>query len=664
MANTPRQPNRPTPAPIRRQDRAQAPNPPNNQQQPRPPRQNGGGRRDGNGGNHGGNGGGGNNNQQPSPWLNPNNQPIPSRNASFVEYLRWMRPADHQYKDATKVQILQMAMDNAKYYDDRLKICNKRTQAIAGEKNTFQVTCPWRIRVGGHRGPKSILLPAFDSLGMPYIPSATLRGVARTQAIREVMQSTDKNWKDAEKDPLIVKHFGALDADKADQAGKIVFLDAYPTSGKCLTVDMANNIWGWEGNHLNYSPNPNPFLSLKEPNFLIGLRLISNYSDPQILTQVKQWLITGLAAGAGSQINTGYGQLLENPKQSPNKPFLEVEFALEGQLIHGYQKFPNVNRPFKTDKKGNLRADTVPQKEVRPTAFKSMLRYWFRIFVFGLMSQKNTKTLEAKIFGSLDPQSVGFIKVSIFEKEPASEDEQCGILRLFFTSEIHEDQKNNLQELFNNLTWLMFYLGGIGQGARRPCYNRQGNPKIRDSSFFVESPDEFSVVPGNANKFAAKMSEKINQLINSINSLKANFNLSEIANTTHLSNHQWLECADSNCQIFIVPNSNKDGNKSYALSQLNQKFHQLDDEISSLKKEKKYNESKQIYSELKNLCGGVQTDKITINGQEKERKVIPSPIWIRSLGRYDVVTVFGATASPRSDYLQSLKGAIQVFPLS
>ncbi|AGF53639.1 unknown protein (plasmid) [Synechocystis sp. PCC 6803] len=576
-----------------------------------------------------------------------------------MEYLRWMRPADHQYKDATKVQILQKAMENAKNYDARLSVCNQRTKAIA--KETFEVTCPWRIRVGGHRGPESILLPAFDALGMPYIPSATLRGVARTQAIREVMQNTGKNWKDAEKDSLIVKHFGALDADKADQAGKVVFLDAYPTSGKCLAVDMANNIWSWEGNHLDYSPNPNPFLSLKEPTFLIGLRLISNCSDQQVLTQVKKWLINGLANGAGSQINTGYGQLLENPKKLLSKPFLEVEFALEGQLIHGYQK-PGEWSWNNNKNEWQMRGSN--QAEVRPTAFKSMLRYWFRVFALGVMPPKNTKVLEAKIFGSLDPQSMGIIKVTVLEKEPENENEQSGTLRLFFTSEVDENQKDNLQNLFSNLIWLMFYLGGIGQGARRPCYYRKGNPKIRGSSFFVQNPSEFSSIPGNIDEFRLRILGKITQLIDLLSLLKTTFNFTERSNNFNHSSHQWTECADLNMRIFVVPNANQDNAKSYALSKLNQKFHQLDDQIKSLKKEKNFPELKRVYSELKSLCGGVQKDKILVNGQQKERKVLPSPIWVRSLGPFDVVTIFGATASPRSDYLRSLQGAIQIFPLS
>jgi hypothetical protein len=37
--------------------------------------------------------------------------------------------------------------------------------------------------------------------------------------------------------------------NKADQAGKVVFFDAYPKEGS-IEMDMANNIWTWENNHL------------------------------------------------------------------------------------------------------------------------------------------------------------------------------------------------------------------------------------------------------------------------------------------------------------------------------------------------------------------------------------------------------------------------------
>ena len=54
------------------------------------------------------------------------------------------------------------------------------------------------------------------------------------------------DWSEAELH--VAAYFGSLDAQLADQAGKVIFLDAYPLSssfGK-LAMDMANNIWKWD----------------------------------------------------------------------------------------------------------------------------------------------------------------------------------------------------------------------------------------------------------------------------------------------------------------------------------------------------------------------------------------------------------------------------------
>ncbi len=97
----------------------------------------GGGRGGGNRGNGGNNNGGNGGNQPaiPSPWLDADNEPKPHTDASFVEYLRWMRTAspNHDYKDPTKVQILQMAEQGSKYYQ-RLQQLTERTELIAQKK--------------------------------------------------------------------------------------------------------------------------------------------------------------------------------------------------------------------------------------------------------------------------------------------------------------------------------------------------------------------------------------------------------------------------------------------------------------------------------------------------------------------------------------------------
>jgi CRISPR-associated protein Cmr6 len=598
---------------------------------------------------HGGGHGGGNQPPIPSPWLNPENEPQPHPEASFIEYLRWMRSPNHDYKDPTKVQILQMAEQGSKY-SQRLQQLTKRTELIA--QKSFKVQCPWRIRVGGHRGPESILLPAFDALGIPYIPSSTLRGVARTQAIREIMAKNNIEWQEAEK--RIAPYFGSVETNnKKDQSGKVAFLDAYPLPNQnqnqnVLAVDMANNIWQWDNNSPKYSPNPNPFFSLEKPMFLIGLRLASNCQDNDILEKVKQWLIKGLQAGVGSQVNTGYGQLNPAGKLEKNHEFFRVEFVIEGQLIHGRQKFRNVNQPYQRGNDGRLRTDNIATSEVRPVAFKSMLRYWFRTFALGILEPGQVQTWENQIFGGINPsKQYGWLMVRVLEGKTIRDNatnrndafgEQSGILTLNYSPEIPQSQKQNLEKLIKNLTWLMFHLGGIGQGARRPLYSRKDRnpprpPWYRGCNLITESDDNFWTLPDNTRQFQELFKTKISNFYEALQILGVNFNYRQLRTCGIVKNNQWTEAIDINCRIFVCSGDEKFG-KSYALSVLHSDQLKFNDNYDG------------------NLCGKTQGNK-----------VIPSPVWITDLGNYQVVTVFGANENPRRKYLETLQNKVQIFPL-
>ncbi|MEA5537023.1 RAMP superfamily CRISPR-associated protein [Crocosphaera sp. XPORK-15E] len=599
----------------------------------------GGSRNNGNRGNNNG-GNGGNSASPPSPWLNENNEPSPHSTASFVEYLRWMRESDHQYKDGTKVQILQLATEKANY-SDRLKILTQRLELMAGKANTFTVKCAWRIRVGGHRGPENILLPAFDALGMPYIPSSTLRGVARTQAIREVMKDKGiTDWKSAEKEPEIVKYFGSLDADKQDKAGKIVFFDAYPLPDKHgLAMDMANNIWKWEGNELQYSPNPNPFLSLEEPTFKIALKLVNGIKDPTILERVKGWLIKGLQTGVGSQVNTGYGEFLIAGKGQPTNEFLRVEFALEGQLIHGHQKFTQWQW---NDKRNEWQMRGQALAEPRPTAFKSMLRYWFRVFALGVLPPNSVSEWENKLFGGINPhKEYGYLKVSlqqgkVTQKEPHANHqgkndpvgEQEGILILSFSDAVSKQHEVALKQLYQNLTWLMFNLGGIGQGARRPCYSRQNReraPWYRGSTFYLDSDEAFWSTPNKIQGLKQQFQVRLKDFYTALNQVsELNFNYGNRRNGFQVTQSKWLEAADANCEIIICSGEEQYG-KPYALSVLHSSSFKVSNDYDG------------------NLCGQVRGG------------VKPSPVWIADLGDFQVVTIFGATENPRQRFFQKIR---------
>jgi len=604
----------------------------------------------GNSGNKGGgvSGGGGNggNNQEPSPWLMGESPKKIDPSASFVEYLRWMRSLDQGNKDGTKLQILQLSEDKADY-SKRLAKLTERTKKIAGEGNYFQVKCPWRIRVGGHRGPESILLPAFDALGMPFIPSSTLRGVARAEALRQL----NNDEKEVE------KFFGSLDAKDSDRMGKIVFLDAYPVASRDdksggLTVDMANNIWTWNGDRLDYAPNPNPFLSLQEPIFLIGIRAAITVSDDakkSLIDKVMGWLTAGLKNGAGSQVNSGYGALIKaGESDRSTREFVRVEFGLEGQLIHGRQKFTQWQW---NDRRNEYQMRGQAEAEVRPIAFKSMLRYWFRAFALGLIPANQVEEWEGKLFGSLKIEGSGWVQVRILEgavvqKEPRPNiqgrddkcGEQAGILTLSHSIEPNAQNPENVEKLFRSLTWLMFNLGGIGQGARRPCYSRKTRdraPWYRGSTFFIDSKDDFWQSPDGVKDLQSLYQSRIKDFADALRALNQGGRNTPDAPAA-ISGDRWREAVDANCRIVLC-GGDEDYGKPYALAVL----HSQELKVTDRRGEKTYDG---------NLCGVVG------------REVKPSPVWIADLGNYQVVTVFGATQEPRKGFVSKLinAGAIQV----
>ena len=127
-----------------------------------------------------------------------------------------------------------------------------------------------------------------------------------------------------------------------------------------------------------------------------------------------------------------------------SKPFLRVKFSLEGQLIHGYQKAGEWNQEKRCFNNGGNQA------EVRPIAFKSMLRYWFRVFALGVIPPAEVQIWEGRLFGSIQPhQYQGYLRVNILNAELVRPEARSnrdgkndksglmkGTLALFWSSEI------------------------------------------------------------------------------------------------------------------------------------------------------------------------------------------------------------------------------------
>ncbi len=603
-----------------------------------------------------------NDNQPPSPWLKGQRGFTPAKDAGFAEYLRWMRSplpvsdaktsvdkSNDKENNFTKLQLLHFAAagGNGVNYRTYFQRLNERTKKIAGEDNTFAAECPWRMRVGGETGPENILLPAFDNLGFPYIAASSLRGVARHQAWRELLEEklkdadNEENAKQQAKKELET-YFGSLEAAEEDQAGKIVFLDTYPDykswgkQGRGLAVDIANSIWGWQDDEPKYNPNPNSFLSLRKPKFIIGLRLTSR-ANQEMLDKVKSWLIRGLQAGIGSQVNSGYGEMVIKGEEVTSQPFLELKFTLQGQLIHSNQKFRNLRNPHQ-----NGNNPTYPEPEVRPIAFKSMLRYWFRTITLGYLSPSDVQTWEANLFGGIEPPTQGLAKVRTeekgrlrYEEQPADQDclQQQGILKLLCSSEVSSNQEADVKKLLKNLTWLMFQLGGVGQGARRPLHKRSSNPYYRGTKLRVEGGDAFWQLPDSLDEFKIRFQERLTGFWRALACLRSQENklpLLSVASST-----AWAEAMDVNCRIIVCAGEMVN-NKPKALAVLHS------DTLNPNKSTEGYN--------------------IQLCGKTGDR----SPVWIADLGEYQVVTVFGVENQTRFRFLKTLEEEAdeyqQIFP--
>ncbi len=579
-------------------------------------------------------------------WLQHplHNNPHLDSSASFVEYFRWLRirrlnpDNNSQIGLVNNGEVLELLakIEQKSNYSSRLRTLTDRTRKLATE--SFSVKAPWRIRVGGMKGPESMLLPAFDALGMPYIPSTTLKGVAREMAERDTKTTPED----------IRNIFG--DLEPTASMGKVIFLDAYPLPFRKvdsddkvegLVPDMANSIWTWDNNDIpQYKTNPNIFLSLRKPTFVIGLR-VTDDRDLELLNQVKKWLLQGLTQGIGSRVNSGYGVLEEvNPNEQQEKPkkrktILRMGFELQGQLMHGRQEF----KQWRENNNGNgWIPPGIAKPEVRPPAFRSMLRYWFRTLALGVLPEDVIKEQELILFGGIEPTTkMGLLQIEIpkggiIRDNAFDADGNFGlakgelILRTSYVLQTFTSpQRDAVINLIQSLTWLMFHLGGVGQGARRPCYsrsnrNRPQRPYWRGSTLKFTGNDQNWQYSNDLIGLQADFQKHLNAFYTNLSTFSQHTcNPRRPRQATVTGN--WPEAVDTSCRILCVQ-GNMQNDKPAALALL--------------------------HREATNGGGGYNRE---LCGSINER----SPIWIARINnRFDVVTIFGVDNNYRKRYFELL----------
>jgi CRISPR-associated protein Cmr6 len=376
--------------------------------------------------------------------VNPTPLQYSQKNHNPLQALYWVEPnLPYERDEAQRTQILKDAVAAEQGCNQIYTKLYQRTLQLAnGEKNTIKVAFNWRLRVGGTRGFRELLLPVLHPVfGIPYIPASTLKGAVRAWATKH--QSSAR----------VNELLGILDG-KLAKAAKIEFLDAFPIK-PCLSLDVATPQWTWQNNKVMYQPVPHPLLSLEQPQFLIGLRPTSKEAFDEInnaIPEVKVWLENALKSGIGSRVSSGYGQALGAIPDSNTRKIYDFELWTQG--MYGSNPPSRENRYQGTP-------------EFRPSAVRGILRYWFRAVALGLYDTTTCQNLEEKLFGKLGQQG----KLSISTKVNQSNQQNLYV----YTGKIYlESPDIHCLNLAEKLLFLATHLGGVGRGSRRPLHLLNG----------------------------------------------------------------------------------------------------------------------------------------------------------------------------------------------
>ncbi|MFO5474817.1 MAG: RAMP superfamily CRISPR-associated protein, partial [Dolichospermum sp.] len=153
------------------------------------------------------------------------------KNHNPLQALYWVEPNLPENDASQRMSILRETVAAEQGCNQIYTKLYQRTLQLAnGKENTVSVSFNWRMRIGGTRGFRELLLPVLHPIfGIPYIPASTLKGAARAWA--------RKNDAPARVQELL----GMLNGRNA-KAAKIEFLDAFPTK-HCLSIDVATPQW-------------------------------------------------------------------------------------------------------------------------------------------------------------------------------------------------------------------------------------------------------------------------------------------------------------------------------------------------------------------------------------------------------------------------------------
>ncbi|WP_417533688.1 type III-B CRISPR module RAMP protein Cmr6 [Marinobacterium stanieri] len=197
--------------------------------------------------------------------------------------------------------------------------CQQLTKALGGQARVYSTD--WHLVTGtGNNNPVENGFTWHPTLGTPYLPGSTIKGLVRAWAEQFL------GWDKVE----IQRWFGISeggDGQVKEQAGEVIFMDAFPIEPPMLKVDIMTphmGKWYEKGSEKQdkntipgdwHAPVPVPFLVTNSAKFLFALAprpgcTVDMDSVFDALTDALAWL------GIGSKTSAGYGHLSPDEAQT------------------------------------------------------------------------------------------------------------------------------------------------------------------------------------------------------------------------------------------------------------------------------------------------------------------------------------------------------------
>ncbi len=322
------------------------------------------------------------------------------------------------------------------------------TIVSAGERSSFWKWNPQEDF--GILGQRKLELPLNG-----YISASAIRGIVRAWA------SKRENLRDRVKELL-----GDQKEDDNIEAGKIQFLDAWPTVPTPLTLDIVNPQQEFQVFHnSNEQGKPLPCYTLGDGEhpleFTVAIRGIPKQANAADVEEVWNWVQQALSLyGVGGRTASGYGMVKAPRSFKPDPELRKQDPGCSTQLF-----------AFTLYSQGCYGADTQ-QPELRPSHWRGWLRSWLLRFFLGVMSKDNAMLTVSELMGAIEPETrrgsvrIQMDKGQVWKESSANQPTFYiwqGTLKITAPT-------TTLNEIILPIIKLAAMTGGVGRGWRRPLH--------------------------------------------------------------------------------------------------------------------------------------------------------------------------------------------------